>query len=137
MRRGPADVNKPELDSKGNSATKVVRALDSSFRPSLSNQPCAPLDILAIGALRSGRQIGRETYLKKVFQLSTRTAVNSSGKYDLAATGEADEPNGLAEASGPPGKVAHRVAIIDSSIEGELDRLNTEVIQSRQTYCHP
>jgi len=85
VRSGPADVNEPEPDSNRSSATKVVRALDSGFTPSLSKHPSAPPTDLGIRALRSGRQIGRETDLKKVFRLSTRMAVNCSGKRDRAA----------------------------------------------------
>jgi len=129
---GPADVNEPEPDSNHSLATKVVQALDSGFTPSPSNQPSAPPTDLGIRAFRSGRQIGRETDLKKVFRLSTRTVVNSSGKRDLAAMAEADKPNGPANTTKPLRKVARGVPIINSSIEGEPDRLHGEVYRSRQ-----
>jgi len=87
--------------------------------------------------LRSGRQIGRETDLKKVFGLSTRTAVNSSGKRDLATLAKAKEVNGPADTAEPLRKVARGVPIIDSSIEGEQDRLHGEVNQSRQPTAPP
>jgi len=103
---GTADVDEPEPDSNLGLASKVVRALDSGFAPSLSKQPSAPPTNLGIRALGSGRQIERETDLRKVFRLSTRTAVNSSSKRDLAAMAEADEPNGPADAAASPRKVA-------------------------------
>jgi len=87
--------------------------------------------------LRSGGQIGRGTDLKKVFRQSTGKALNSSGKRDLAAMAKADEPNGPADAAEPPRKVAHGVTIIDSSIEGEPDRLHGAVNQSRQPTTTP
>jgi len=87
---------------------------------------------LGIRALRFGRQIGSETDLKNVFQLSTQTAVHSSGKLDLAAMAEADKPNGSADHAEPLSKVAHGVPIIDGSIEGEPDRVHGEVNWSRQ-----
>jgi len=59
-------------------------------------------------------------------------AVNSSGKHDLAAMAKADEPKGPADAAEPPRKVARGMPIINSSIEGEPDRLNGEVNRSRQ-----
>jgi len=113
--------------------------LDSGFTQSPSKQPSAPPTDLGIRALRSGRQIGKETDLRKVFQvrLSTRRAVNSSGKRDLAAMAEADEPNGPADAAGPPRKGTRGVPIIDSSIEGELDRHHGEVNQSQQPTATP
>ena len=119
------------------SATKVVRPLDSGFISSPSKQPSAPSTDLGVRALRSGRQIGRETDLKNVFQLSTQTAVNTSGKRDLAAMAEADQPNGPADAAESPKKVARSVPIINSSIEGEPDRLHGEVNQSRQPTATP
>jgi len=42
VHRRPADVDEPEPDSNRSLATKVVRALDSGFTPSLSKQPSAP-----------------------------------------------------------------------------------------------
>ena len=50
---------------------------------------------------------------------------------------EADEPKGPADAAKPPRKVAHGVPIIDSSIEGELDRLHGEVEPSQQPTATP
>jgi len=134
---GLAGLNEPEPDSNPSSATKVVRALDSGFTPSPSKQPSAPPTDLGICALRSGRQIGRETDLKKVFWLSTRTAVNTSGKRDLAAMVEADDPNGQAEAAEHQRKVARGVPIINSSIEGEPDRLHGEANWSQQPTATP
>jgi len=67
VRSGPADVNEPEPDSNCSSDTKVMRALDSGFTPSPSNQPSAPHTDLGLRALKSGRQIGRETDLNNVF----------------------------------------------------------------------
>jgi len=134
---GLADVDELEPDSNHSSATKVVRALDSGFTPSRSKQPSAPPTELDIHALRSGSQIGRETDLKKVFRQSTRRAVNSSGKRDLAAMAEADELNGAADTTEPLRKVTHRVPNIDSSIEGEPDRLHREVNWSRQPTATP
>jgi len=127
VRSGPVDVDEPELDSNRSSPNKVLRALDSGFTPSPTKQPTAPPNDLGICVLRSGRQIGRETDLNKVFQLSTRTAVNSSGKRDLAAMVEADQPNGPVDAAEPPRKVPRGVPIIDSSLEGERDRLHGDV----------
>ena len=132
-----AEVDEPEPDLNCSSATKVGRALDSGFAPSPSKQPSVPPTNLVIHALRSGRQIGRETNLKKVFRLSTWTAVNSSGKRDLAAMAEADEPDGPAEAAEPPRKIARSVSMIDSSIEGQPDRLHGEVNRSRQPTATP
>ena len=126
-----------EPDSNRSSDTKVVPALDSSFTPSPSKQPAAPRTDMGIRALRSGRQIGRETDLKKVFRLSTQTAVNSSGKCDLATMAEADEPKCPAEAAETPRKVARVVPIIDSSIEGEPDRLHGVVNWSWQPTATP
>jgi len=60
-----ADVEQPEPDSDCSSATGVVQALDSSFTPSASKQPSVRPSDLGICTLRSGRQIGRETELKK------------------------------------------------------------------------
>ena len=117
MRSGLADVDKPELDSNRSSATKVVQALDSGLTASPSKQPSAPPTHLGIRALRSGRQIGWGTDLKQVFRLSTRTAGNSSGKRDLAAMAEADEPYSPADAAEPLTKVACSVSTSDSSIE--------------------
>ena len=85
----------------------------------------------------SGRQIGRETDLKKVFRLSTWRAVNSSGRRDLAGMAEADEPNGPADTAEPLRKVTRGVPIIDSSIESERERLHGEVKQSRQPTATP
>jgi len=129
---GLADVNEAEADSNRSSATKVVRALDSGLSSFPRKQPSAPPTDLGIHVLRSGQQIGRETDLKKVFWLSTRTAVNSSGKRDLAAMAEADKPNGPPEAADPPRKVARAVPIIDSHIAAEPDRLDGEVNLSWQ-----
>jgi len=137
VRSGLVDVDEPEPDSNRSSATKVVRALESGFTPSPSKQPSASPTDLGIFVLRSGRQIGRETDLKKVFRLSTRTAVNSSGKRDLAAMAEADEPHSLADAADPPRKVTCGMPIIDSSIDGEPDRLHGEVNRSRQPTATP
>ena len=137
MCSGPADVDEQEPDSNRSSATKGVRALDSGFTLSPSKQPSTPPTDLGIRALRSGRQIGRESDLKKVFQISTRTVVNSSSKRDLAAMAEADEPNGLADAAQPLRKVARSVPIIDCSIDGEPDRVHGEVNQSQQPTATP
>ena len=93
------NIHEPQPDSNCGSATKLVRALHSGFRPSHSKQPLAPPTDMGIRALRSGRKIGRETDLKEVFLLSARTVVNSSGKCDLAAMAEDDEPNGLVDAA--------------------------------------
>jgi len=134
---GPAEVDEPEPDPNRGSATKVVRGLDSRFTPSPSKQPSAPPTDWGIRALKSGRQIGRENDLKKVFWLSTRTAVNTRGKRDLATMAEADEPNGLAEAAEPPRKVAPGVPIINSGIEGEPDTLHGEVNWTRQPTATP
>ena len=100
-----------------------MRAWDSCFTLSPSKQPSAPPTDLGIRALRSGQQIGRETGLKQVFRLSPGTAVNSSGKRDLAARAKANKPNSPADAVEPLRKVTRRVPIIDSSIGGEPDRL--------------
>jgi len=103
---GAVDMNEPDPHSNRSSATKVVPALDSGFTPSSSKQPSAPSTDLGIRALRSGRQIERETHLNKVSRLSTRMVVNSSVKRDLVAMPEADEPNGPADAAEPLRKVA-------------------------------
>jgi len=132
-----AEVDEPEPDPSRSSATTVVRASHSGFRPCPSKQPSAPPTDLGIPALRSGRQIGRETDLKKVFQLSTPTAVNSSGKRDLSAMAEADQQNGLADAAEPPRRVASSMPIGEGSIEGEPDRLHGEVNRSRQPTATP
>jgi len=137
VRSGLEEVNELEPDSNRSSATKVVPALDSGFTPSPSKQSSAPPTDLGICALRSGRQIRRKTNLKEVFQLYTRTAVNRRGKRDLAAMAEADEPNGPVYAAEPPRKVTCDVPIIDSSIEGEPDRLHGEVNPSRQPTATP
>jgi len=39
VRSGPADMDEPEPDSNGSSATKVAQALDSNFTPSRRKQP--------------------------------------------------------------------------------------------------
>jgi len=137
VRSGPADVDEPEPDSKRSLAAKVVRGLDSSFTPSPSNQHSAPPTDLGIHALRSGRHIGRESDLKILFWLSTWTAVNSSGKCDLAAMAEADELHGPVEARKPPREVASGVPILESSIESRPDRLHEEINQSRQPTATP
>jgi len=137
VRSGPADVDEPEPDSNHSTATKVVRALDSGFTPSSSKQPSASPTDLGIRVLRSGRQIGRETDLEEVFRLSTRTAVNSGGKRDLAAMAEANAANGLADSAEPLRKVARGLPIFDSGIEGEPDRLHGEVNRSRQPTAPP
>ena len=134
---GLADVDEREPDSNRSSATKIVRALDHGFTQSPSKQPSAPHTDLGICALRSGRQIGRETDPKKVFRLSTRTAVNSCGKCDLAAMANTDKPNSPADAAEPRRKVAHGVPIINSSLEGEPDRLHGKVNRSRQPTTTP
>jgi len=77
---GRADVDKPEPDSNRSSATKVVLDLDSGFTPSPSKQPSAPPTDLGICALRSGRQIERETDLMKVFRLSMSQTVTKQGR---------------------------------------------------------
>jgi len=128
-RSGLADLDESEPDSNPSSATKVVRALDSSFTPSPWNQPSAPPTDLGIRPLRCGRHIGRETNLKKVFRLSVRMAFYTSGKHHLAALVESDERKG--PAAEHLGRVARGIAIIDSSIEGEPDRLPLEVNRSR------
>ena len=92
---------------------------------------------MGVRALRSGREKGREIDLKKVFRLSTWTAVNCSGKSDLAAMAEVDELNGPADAAEPLRKVACCVPIIDSSIEGEPDRFHWEVDPSQQPTATP
>ena len=134
-----SDVDELEADSNRSSATKVIRALNSGFTPSARKQlePSAPPTDLGIRALRSGGQIGKETDLKKVFRLYTQTAVNCSGKWDLGAMAEADKPNSLADAAEPGRKVARGMPIIDSSIDGELDRLHGEVNQSRPPTTTP
>ena len=88
--------------SRTQTATKVVQALDSGFTQYPSKQPSSPPTYWGIRALSSGRQIGRETDLKKVFWRSSRTAINSSGKRDLAAMAEADEPKGPVATEEPP-----------------------------------
>ena len=50
---------------------------------------------------------------------------------------EAEEANGPADATEPRSKVARGVPIIDSSIEGEPDRLHGEVHQSTQSTATP
>jgi len=137
LRNSPADVDKPEPEKNRSSATKVVRDLDSGFIPSPSKQCSAPPSNLGIRALRSGRQIGMESDLRKVFQLSTQTAVNSSGKRDLAAMAEADELNGPADAAKPLRKVACSVPMSGGRIESEPDRLHGEVNPSRQPPATP
>jgi len=137
VRSSQVDVAEPEPDSNHSSATKVVQPLDSSFTPSPANQPSAPATDLGFRALRSGRQIGRKTDLRKVFRVSTLTAVDSSGKGDLASIAEADEPNAQAKAAEPRRKVARGVPIIDSSIEREPNRLHVEIKRSRQPTATP
>jgi len=127
---GPLDVNKPEPDSNCCSPTQVVPALDSGFILCPSKQPSAPPTHLGIRAFRSERRIRWETELKKVFRLSTRTAVKSSGKQDLAAMAEAQQPNGPADAGLPLNQFARCVSPMDSGIEGEPDRLHREVKQN-------
>jgi len=73
----------------------------------------------------------------KVFQLSTRMAVNTSGKRGLAAMAEGEEPKDPADTAEPPRKVAPGVPIIDSSIDGEPDGLHGEVNGSRQPTAIP
>jgi len=114
-----------------------MRALDSGFTPSPSKQPSAPPTDLGIGASRSGGQIGRETDRKKVFPLSTGTAVDNSGKCHLAAIAAGDEPNGPADPAEPLRNVASGVPIMDGSIEGERDKLHGEVNHSRQPTATP
>jgi len=50
---------------------------------------------------------------------------------------EADKPNGPADAAEPPWKVAPGMPIINSSIEGEPDRLYGEVNRSWQPAAMP
>ena len=106
--------------------------MDSGFIPSSNKLGSAPPTEVGIRALRSGRQIGRETDLTKVFRLSTRMAVNCSGKHDLAAMAESDAPNGPADGAEGLRNVARGVPIIIRSIEGELDRLYGEVNRRRE-----
>jgi len=131
VRSGLADVDEPEPDSNRSSAPKVVRALDSGFTPSPSKQSSAPHTHLGIRALRSGRQIGRETNLEKVFRLYTWTAIHSSGKRDQAGVAEADELDGPADAAEPLRKVACGVRMRLRGIKGQPDRLHGEVNRSR------
>jgi len=77
------------------------------------------------------------TDLKQVFLLSTRTAVNSHGNCDLEALPQGDKRNDPADAAEAPRMVARSLPIIDSSIEGEPDRLYREVNQSRQPTATP
>jgi len=105
VRTGLADSDDSEPQSNCSSATKVVRALDCGFTLSTSKQRSAHSTDLGICDVISGRQIGSETDLKKVFWLSTRRAVNSSGKADQGAIAEADEPNSPADAGEPARKV--------------------------------
>jgi len=137
VRRGPADSDELEPDSDRSSATRGVQPLDPGFIPSSTKQPSAPPTDLGIRALKSGRQIGRESDLKKVFPLSTWTAVNRSGKRDPAVMAEVDKMNGPAETAEPPRKVARSVPIIDCSIEGKLDRLHGEVNRTQQPTATP
>jgi len=152
---GNPSIHSDELDSdshQGESSTVAAKritrlstkkpgssmpALDSGFTYSPSKQLSAPPTDLGICAWRAGRQIGRETNLKKVFRLSTRRAVHSSGKCGLAAMAEADELNCPADTAQPPRMVARSVPIIESSIEGEPDRLYGEVNRSRQPTATP
>jgi len=50
---------------------------------------------------------------------------------------DVDEPNGPGDAVEPLGKVARGVPLIDSSSEGELDRLHGEFERSQQPTATP
>lgn len=138
LRGGTADIDEPEPDSNvaadcgHNMAAQVMPALDSGFAPSPGKQVSAPPADLGTRLLRSGRQIERRTDLKKASGQSTWTAINSSGKRNLAAITEADEANSPANAAEPARKVARGVPSIGTGIEGEPDRLHGEVNLSRQ-----
>ena len=146
MHRGPVDIDDSESEphsdvaahGRRNSANRVVLAPDSGFAPSPGKQPPALLVDLSICALRSGRQIGRETDLKKVSRLSTRTAVKSSSKRDLATMTEGNESNGPVDAEQPLREVVRSVPIINCSYEDAPDRLlHVEGSRSQQSTARP
>jgi len=137
VRSGRAEVDAPVPETNCSSATKVVRALDSSFTPSRNKQPPPPPTDLGICAFRSGRQIGSEPDLKKLFRLSIQRAVNSSSKRDLAARAKANEPNRPADATQPLKEVGRGVPIRASSIVGEPDLLYMEGNCTRQPTTTP
>ncbi|PUU80009.1 hypothetical protein B9Z19DRAFT_1063786 [Tuber borchii] len=143
LHSGLAEINQPEPDSNDSayrchiSYNRVMPDLESGFTPCPGKQPSAPPTDLRIRTLKSGRQIGRETVLKKASQLSSQMVVNSYGKSDLAVMTEDKEPNSSADTTEPSRNVACGEPVIDSSIEGKPDGLHGEINQSRQPTTRP
>ena len=104
------------------SAIPAPAAPDSGSTPSPGKQASIPSVNLGTRVLRSSRQSGSETDLKK----ASGTPANNGGKRNLAAVQEVDEPYGSDESPEPQRKVARQVGAISTSIGVEPEALNGE-----------
>ena len=122
---GSSTVDADELESDSNMTadadpnltTRMMPTPDSGFAPTLGKQASVPPADLGTRFLRSGRQIGWETDLKKVSHLSTRMSANNHGKRNLAAMEEDDELYHSADSPEPQKKTARQLLAIDTGIE--------------------